>query len=361
MIYKVLSDTLTQVSFHALWRGLVIALDVLFAAMVAAVVAQGATQPQPNLPMIEADSDFVSPEAGLELLVRGEDFGMVLIGDAKMGCDSKVYFSDIPFSGREGFRDEQGRRKAGAIWVYDPEMALAQVFRSPSGMTNGIAFDAACNMVTAEGADFGGRRIIWTDSQTGLAKIVAGLFENASFNAPNDLVIDELGRIYFTDSRYNGHEPVEQEVMGVYRIDPDGTVERIITDIQHPNGIAIAPDQNTLYVANFSNQGTTDALLAYDLHEDGTATFRQVLVAYPAGGTDGLVVDTEGNLWAAVLDSERPGVYAYSPRGMEKAYIRVFRPYNVGFGRGEHRNVLYIAAGSNLYRITVRKQGYHLP
>ena len=76
-------------------------------------------------------------------------------------------------------------------------------------------------MIVAEGADFGGRRVTRTDMVTGKSTIIAGLYDGRPFNSPNDITIDEKGRIYFSDPRYLGHEPVDQPVMGVYRIDTD--------------------------------------------------------------------------------------------------------------------------------------------
>ena len=77
-------------------------------------------------------------------------------------------------------------------------------------------------MIVAEGADYGGRRVTKTDMKTGKSYILAGLYEGRPFNSPNDITIDEKGRIYFSDPRYWGHEPIEQPVQAVYRIDPDG-------------------------------------------------------------------------------------------------------------------------------------------
>jgi gluconolactonase len=86
------------------------------------------------------------------------------------------------------------------------------------------------------------------------------------------------------------------------------------------------------------------------------------LVNYaPQDGPDGLVVDADGNVWVAVRDATRPGIYAYTPEGEEKAYIPTPVPTNVGFGRGDHSNILYITASNHLYRIKVGKRGYHLP
>ncbi len=336
------------------------------------ILASQALAQAPGLP--SGDAAFIAPEARLERVIRGRDFGMASLGNLAMGCDGYVYFSDIKFSNSSASLTPRGTLAAGVIWRYDPATDTTAVFRSPSGMANGIAFDAACDMVVAEGADFGGRRITRTymprpASQAvsdlrlpaGLADIVAGLFNEAPFNAPNDLAIDEQGRIYFTDPRYTGHELVEQDVNGVYRIDTDGSVSRIISDLIRPNGIALSPDQNTLYVADFSNRGAGDALIAYDLQANGDVALREVLIAYPQRGADGIAVDTEGNLWTAVLDTSRPGVYAYTPEGEEKAYIPVRSPFGTAFGRGAHRHVLYVTASNNLHRITVRKEGYHLP
>ena len=204
-------------------------------------------------------------------------------------------------------------------------------------------------MIVAEGADFGGRRITRTDLATGRTWILSARFRGRPYNSCNDIAIDEKGRIYFSDPRYLGDEPVDQPVMAVYRLDPDGTVARIITDAGKPNGVAISPDQKTFYLVSNDNGATgfdlldpTEtsrkghmALMAYDLAPDGTAKFRKTLVDYsPEDGPDGLTVDTDGNVYAAVRDVTRPGICCYSPEGKELAYIPTEVPTNVGFGRG---------------------------
>ena len=186
-------------------------------------------------------------------------------------------------------------------------------------MSNGIKFDAAGNMIVAEGADYGGRRVTRTDMKTGKSYIIAGLYEGRPFNSPNDITIDERGRIYFSDPRYMGYEPIDQPLVGVYRIDPDGSIHRIITDAGKANGVAVSPDQTTLYVVSNENGATSIdrlgsatgqadkvatplrkglmALLAYDLAPDGTAKFRKLLVDYGTyDGPDGLTCDKDGNL-----------------------------------------------------------------
>ena len=322
--------------------------------------------------VIEGDPSIVAADADLELIFAG---GAVLTEGCAVAPNGMVYFSDITFS--DVTRDPvTGVMQAGNIWKHDPRTGKTSIFRSPSGMSNGIKFDAAGDMIVAQGADFGGRSVIRTDMQTGKSYIIAGLYENRPFNSPNDITIDEKGRIYFSDPRYLGHEPVDQPVAGVYRIDLDGTIQRIISDAGKPNGVCISPDQKSLYVVSNDNGATgifrlgaekpthkgRMALLAYDLASDGTATFREVLVDYyPEDGPDGLVVDAEGNLYVAVRDESRPGICVYSPDGEERAYIQTEVPTNVGFGRGKQSKTLYITAGKSLYRIRVNKAGYQLP
>jgi sugar lactone lactonase YvrE len=74
--------------------------------------------------------------------------------------------------------------------------------------------------------------------------------ETNRFNSPNDLAIDAKGRIYFTDPSYIANDPVEQNQMGVYRIDGDSSVHLVAANVAKPNGIAVSPDQKTLYVVN---------------------------------------------------------------------------------------------------------------
>lgn len=326
-----------------------------------------------------AEDPIVSADAKLEKLFESH----VLTEGVSVAPDGMVYFSEITFSNKA--RDEKGVIEAGHIWRFDPASGKTTIFRSPSGMSNGIKFDAAGNMIVAEGADYGGRRVTRTDMKTGKSYIIAGMFDGRPFNSPNDITIDEKGRIYFSDPRYLGHESLEQPVMGVYRIDTTGAIQRIITDGGKPNGVAVSPDQKSLYVVSNDNGATgferlnagtatqSDkvdaplrkghmALMAYDLAADGSARFRKTLVDYaPFDGPDGLAVDKQGNLYVAVRAENRPGICVYSPEGKELAYIKTEVPTNVGFGRGADARLLYITAGSSLYRIRVNREGYHLP
>ena len=329
-----------------------------------------------SIPFLASAADPIFPnEAKIEKLFTG--FGETEGVTSAPG--GMIYFSDITLS--RIVRDDKGVMQGGHIWKFDPVTGKTTLFRSPSNKSNGLEFDARGDLIACEGADFGGRRISRTEMKTGLCYILTAQFGGRPYNAPNDLGIDAKGRIYFTDPKYVGPEAAEQPVMGVYRIDPDGRVTRIITDAGKPNGILVAPDQRTLYVVCNDNgaEGVdalldaahkppplrkgTMALLAYDLAADGSATFRKVLVDYaPEAGPDGLTCDADGNLFVACRSEQHPGVTVYSPDGAQLAYLKVEPPpTNVAFGRGADGKTLYITTGSDLVRIKTTRTGYHLP
>jgi len=299
-------------------------------------------------------SDIINPNSKIKEVFSGGE-GVLLEGPT-MGADGTLYFSDLIITKSKGM-------KAGIIWNYNPQTGETKVFRSPSGMANGLAFDVDGNLISCEGADFGGRRVIKTDMKNGKSTIVAGLFNDRRFNSPNDLVIDNNGRIYFTDPRYFGAEPIDQPLDGVYRIDTDGTVHLIITNASKPNGIAISPDYKTLYIANYdlgySNILKTGAILEYTLLPDGNVQFKGILIDLMNNGPDGIKVDLEGNIYIAV----KGNIVVYSPKGEQLEEIEVPNrsATNLCFGRGIFSKTLFITTHKKLYTLEVKKEGFHIP
>ena len=315
------------------------------------------------LPMIYQDA-VVPPGAKLERLFAG---GTRTEGPA-MGPDGSVYFCDDTWTAIPG------PRRAGHVRRFDPKTGRTTVFRSPSGQANGLRFDAEGRLLLAESADGGGRRITRTDMTTGEATILADRFREKPLNSPNDLALARDGAILFSDPRYQGAEPVEQPVQGVYRIAPDGTLSLIVADAV-PNGIALSPDERTLYVADL-DLGSLDfpraepgarlrkrmRLLAYDVLPSGRTRMRAVLADYGTEeeGADSLTTDSAGRIYAAVRAASRPGVRIYSPEGRQVGEIPTPEiPTNMGFARDD--GMLYITAGSSLYRIRTNARGNHVP
>jgi len=336
------------------------------------------------------DSGFPAPTGDASVLPAGSklmrvfDGGCILTEGVAAGHDGYMYFSDITFT--KFCKDPSGLyNQAGNIWRYDPKSGETTIFRSPSGMSNGLKFDRDGNMIAALGADYGGRMLIKTDMTTGKSYILSGLYNGRPYNALNDISIDEKGRIYFSDPRYLGHEPVFQPGFAVYRLDPDGSVDRIVTNGGKTNGVLVSPDQKTLYVVSndngwlgFMQLDETDQppivsahlLQAYDLADDGTVSNRRVVIDYsklypdkPCSGPDGIITDVDGNLYMAERCEHRPGIAVRDPSGKELAFISTGEelPTNVGFGRGDESNVLYVTSGKSVYKIKMAKNGYQLP
>ena len=77
-------------------------------------------------------------------------------------------------------------------------------------------------------------------------------------------------------------------------------------------------------------------------------------------GFDGMTVDQQGHIFAAVRSEERFGIRIYSPEGKELGYIQTPElPTNCCFGKGKGQQTLYITAGGGLYRIGLKVTGFH--
>lgn len=257
--------------------------------------------------------------------------------------DGAILFSDI------------GER----IMRVDPKTKAVTVFREPSGRANGLVFDPKGRLVAAEGANTGGNRRVSITERDGTVRTLADRYQGKRFNSPNDVAVDRLGRVYVSDPRYVGDDPRELDFEGVFRIDPDGAVERLETTANKPNGLAISPDGKTLYVSD--NGPKRRALLAVDLGDDGRVSNPRVVQDFGDGrGIDGMTVTNDGRIVAAAGSGAKAGVYVLTPKGEDAGFIATPEtPTNVEFG-GPERNVLYITAGKGLYRATTTMTGFHL-
>lgn len=287
----------------------------------------------------EDSPSLAAPGAKLERLWSEGSFteGGALAGDGS------ILFSDI------------GNR----IMRYDPQSGKTTVFRQPSGRANGLIFDPQGRLVAAEGANSGGARRVSITERDGTVRTLADRYQGKRFNSPNDVAVDAGGHVYVSDPRYVGDDPRELDHESVYRIDPDGTVTRLDTTARKPNGLAVSPDQKTLYVAD--NGPDRRVLLALDLDAHGNATHPRVVRDLGAGrGIDGMTVATDGRIVAAAGGGAQAGVYVFTPDGQPAGFLPVPEPpTNVEFG-GPDGKTLYITAGKSLYRINTTMTGYHV-
>lgn len=287
-------------------------------------------------------SSIIPPGAELERVFTGCAFAEGPAADAS----GNLYFSDCPNN---------------RIMCFTTS-GTTEIWKQPSQRANGMNFDAKGRLVTccAGGASYpGGARAVLRYEPDGRITTLAGYYRSVQLNSPNDLCFDQQGRIYFTDPRYGDSSDVQQDCMAVYRIELDGSLTRVIDDMQMPNGILISADNRTLYVVDHHPApGGARTLRAYTIDTTGTCTFQGILHDFGSGyGGDGMVLDVAGHIYLTAGEQDAAGVYIFTPDGQQIGFIPTPEtPGNCTFG-GPDLRTLYIAASSSLYRIQLGLPG----
>ncbi len=309
---------------------------------------------------VSLPAEFVDPNANVDPVTA-----IAFTEGPAVASDGTVYFSDLANN---------------RIMQFDPQSGMHSVWREPSGYANGLLFDRNGRLLTCEGIGLssdgrwhGGRRITQTNMTTGSVEVLTERYEGARFNAPNDIAACSNGRIFFTDPCYADRTTMEMEHESVYRIDPNGTVLRMISqpDIERPNGIALAPDEQTIYVVDSCPVfGGNRKIWAFDLADDGSLSNQRVVFDFaPGRGADGMTIDQQGNLYiAAGISRSRgphesndvpPGIWIVKPSGELQGRVPIPEDVvtNVTFG-GEDLRTLYITAGKTLFTIRGKVPGF---
>lgn len=194
-------------------------------------------------------------------------------------------------------------------------------------------------------------------------KVLADKVDGLPFGRPNDLVLDQLGNVYFTDSGRNAAQKTDTSPTAkpaVYRITSKGELQRLADDIERPNGIQLSPDERVLYVANTAGE----YVLAYDIAPDGTlgprrdfaklAGFRTTDTGATTSGADGLAVDARGRLYVATT----AGIQVFSNTGEALGVIALPKaPQNLAFA-GPGKRTLYAVGRGAAYKIATLTPGY---
>jgi gluconolactonase len=263
----------------------------------------------------------------------------------------------------------------GHICQFTPD-GKTQVYRKDAH-TNGLLFDAMGRLLACEP---GQRRVTRTEPD-GKVAVLAERFEGKRFNEPNDVTVDSQGRVYFSDPRYGetaGKDQLDEKgrtIEGVYRIDPDGKVARVIgREVERANGVLVSGDDRYLYVADNNNNtvGGARKLWRFDLRKDGSIDPKSQKLLFDWGkgrGPDGVKQDTQGRLYvAAGLNKANPpaepasdvkgGIYVISPEGKLLTFLAVptDEVTNCAFG-GDDLKTLYITGGGTLYSIRTTTPG----
>lgn len=285
-------------------------------------------------------SDIVPQSSKLEKIATGFVFTEGPIWDSEKKC---LYFSDIPANKMR-------------IWT---EAKGAELFREPSGKSNGLTLDKQRRLLACEHAN---RRVSRTEKD-GTVVTIADKYNGKKLNSPNDVVVKSDGSIYFTDPPYGLTAEFgnlgEQELafQGVYRLSPDGkNLTLLIDDFDKPNGLAFSPDESILYIDD------TDGVhvRAFDVNPDGTITNGRIFADLrddAEGSVDGMKVDSEGNVYV----TGPGGISVFDPSGNKLGLIEMPEvSANIAWG-GDDWKTLFITGSTSLYRIKLNIQGIKVP
>ncbi|MES2593975.1 MAG: SMP-30/gluconolactonase/LRE family protein [Verrucomicrobiota bacterium] len=303
---------------------------------------------------------LLDSEAKIEVLASGFNWS-----EGPVWKEGGLVFSDVPENTVFGWNEGE---KAASV-VLKPSGSL-----SGDGQgSNGLAVDAKGSLILCQ---HGERRIAKLEKD-GSFTVLADRSNDKRFNSPNDLVISSKGTIFFTDPPYGmkkGETP-DSPYHGIYAVHPAEGHKvpsiLLIDDIKWPNGIALSPDEKTLYIAVSDKDNTR--IMAYDLvgHGKGIAGIvNGTVIPKPAngreffnaqklksperkGGCDGLKVDSLGNIWT----TGPGGVLILDKNGKHLGSILTGQATaNCAWG-GEDKSTLYITADMFLLRVKTKVRG----
>lgn len=272
------------------------------------------------------------------------DHTLVAKGSSVTKAGSGYTFTEGPSVAPDGrvFFTDQPNDKID-VWSEDGNITT---FMQPCDRSNGTYFNKKGELVAC--ADLHNKLVVISmDKQM---KTIAENYGGQPLNAPNDLWIAPNGGIYFTDPYYHrGYwEPGRKEMQdkrGVYYLNPNGQVTRVISDYKQPNGLIGTPDGKTLYVSDI-NDGK---IWKYAIEPDGTLSNKTF---FAPEGSDGMTIDNKGNVYLT-----NKTVSVFNPKGENIAKIEVPEtPSNVCFG-GKKRNILFITARTSVYTLKMRVKG----
>lgn len=268
---------------------------------------------------------------------------------------------------REGFEGTEGpislsdgsilftENRADRIVRIAPDNSFA-TYLEKTGSANALAVKASGELVAVQTAPSGIAVL-----QPAYAPLATRAGEGP-FNRPNDLAVSKAGHVYFTDPGPALQPGQTPGPTAVYWLDAKGEAHPIARDIRRPNGIALSPDEKTLYVANTGGE----RLVAFTVRADGSVADRRDFAKLdglrdtptgPSSGADGITVDAAGRVYVATT----AGVQIFSPLGEPLGIVPLPKaPQNLAFG-GPERSHLYVVGRGTVYRIQTLTRGVDRP
>ena len=292
---------------------------------------------------------LIPPTAEIEKLAEGFDWSE---GPIWIQGGNYLLFSDVPRN--VVFRWKEGE---GTTEFLFPSGYTGSIPRGGEPGSNGLTVDESGRVVLCQHGD---RRVAILEKDRKFKSLVE-FYKGRRFNSPNDLVFNSKGDLYFTDPPYglegnNADPKKELLVNGVYRVSKSGETTLVTDKLSFPNGIALSPDEKTLYVA--VSDPKRPVIMAFDVGHDGSLANERVLfnashlMQGRKGLPDGLKVDVEGHLFA----TGPGGVLIIDSNGKHLGTINTGEA-TANCAWGDDGSVLYMTADMFLCRIKTSTRG----
>jgi len=221
--------------------------------------------------------------------------------------------------------------------------------------SNGLTFDKSGNLYICQ---HGARQVVKFD-RAGNYVPIARQYGGKRLSSPNDAVVKSDGTLYFTDPPWGLAKGMEDpakelDIQGVYRL-RKGSLELVDDELSLPNGIALSPEEDYLYVANSSNE--IAQYYRYKLDEHGNVLEKELFFDASnlagEGSPDGMKVDKKGNCYF----TGPGGVLVVTSKGEHIGTITPPEsPANIGWG-GKDGKTLFMTCRTGLYAITLKIEG----
>ena len=196
-----------------------------------------------------------------------------------------------------------------------------------------MMLSARGELYVCEGA---ARRVVAFDVRTGQKRVLCSEIDGQRFNEPNDLAIDLLGGFYFSDPNYQHRGQTTVMKKDVYYCSDQGKVTRVSTVCHKPNGVLLAADERTLYVADARGQ----AIYRYDVSGPGRLGNQRLWIDKLRANPDGMTLDQQENLYVCC---GKAGVKIYDRAGLPVGRIDV-QAANCCFGGRDFRTLCIASA-----------------
>jgi gluconolactonase len=216
-------------------------------------------------------------------------------------------------------------------------------FRENSNRANGLTFDHQGRLLACE------RDRVTRTEKDGSITVLASGYEGSPLLSPNDLVYAIDGSTYFSVIKPRTISGSDNPA--VFQITRSGQLRLASRECTRPNGVALAPNQQKLFVADTDQRNVR----VFEINGDGSLKSGRIfcqLKGDAAGGPDGLKTDESGNLWVAGPG----GIWVFDAMGEHLGTIPLPEtPSNCAWGAG-FRN-LYVTAITSVYRIETKVNG----